>query len=59
MARNCRLGDRVVDIPGVIAELKKTGYDGMLCWEDEPEDRIPFEIAAEMRDYIAPEWSKL
>jgi sugar phosphate isomerase/epimerase len=54
----CRLGDGVVDIPGVIDELKKVGYDGVLSWEDEPENRDIFEIAAEMREYIAREWSK-
>ena len=48
----CRLGDGVVDIPAVIAALKEIGYDGWYSWEDEPEDRNPMEIAAEMRTYI-------
>jgi L-ribulose-5-phosphate 3-epimerase len=54
----CKLGTGVVDIPGVIRELKAIGYSGVLSWEDEPEDRNPFDIAAESREYIAREWSK-
>ena len=52
------LGKGGCDIPGVIRELKAIGYDGVLSWEDEPEDRNPFDIAAEMREYIQREWSK-
>ncbi|HEV7301544.1 MAG TPA: sugar phosphate isomerase/epimerase family protein [Tepidisphaeraceae bacterium] len=53
-----KLGTGVVDIPGVIRELKAIGYTGVLSWEDEPEDRNPFDIAAEMRQYIAQHWAK-
>ena len=52
------LGTGCTDIPGVIRELKAIGYDGVLSWEDEPEDRNPFDIAAQMREYILREWSK-
>ena len=52
------LGTGCVDIPGVIRELKAIGYEGVLSWEDEPEDRNPFDIAAEMREYIEREWSR-
>jgi sugar phosphate isomerase/epimerase len=54
----CKLGTGVVDIPGVIRELKLIGYEGILSWEDEPENRNPFDIAAEMREYIDREWRK-
>jgi sugar phosphate isomerase/epimerase len=52
------LGTGCVDIPGVIRELKAIGYEGVLSWEDEPEDRNPFDIAAEMREYIEREWNR-
>ena len=53
-----RLGTGCVDIPGVLRELKAIGYTGVLSWEDEPEDRNPFEIAAEMRQYIEQQWAR-
>ncbi len=53
-----RLGEGCVDIPGVLRELKAIGYDGPLSWEDEPEDRNPFDIAAEMREYILTQWGR-
>jgi hypothetical protein len=34
------------------------GYGGVLSWEDEPEDRNPFDIAADMRQYIEGTWSR-
>jgi len=52
------LGRGIVDIPGVLRELKATGYDGVLSWEDEPEDRNPFDIANESRQYILRQWDK-
>lgn len=48
----CPLGEGVVDIPGVIRTLREIGYAGWYSWEDEPEDRNPFDIAADMRRYI-------
>jgi sugar phosphate isomerase/epimerase len=53
-----KLGTGCVDIPGVIRELKAIGYTGVLSWEDEPEDRNPFDIAAEMHQYIEQNWSR-
>ena len=53
-----KLGTGVVDIPAVIHELKAIGYQGVLSWEDEPENRNPFEIASEMREYIQQQWSR-
>ena len=53
-----KLGTGCVDIPAVFRELKAIGYEGVLSWEDEPEDRNPFEIAAEMHEYMTQQWAK-
>lgn len=53
-----KLGTGVADIPGIVRELKAIGYTGVLSWEDEPEDRNPWDIAAEMRQYIEQLWHK-
>ena len=53
-----RLGTGCVDIPAVFRELKAIGFDGVLSWEDEPENRNPLDIAAETHDYIEAEWAK-
>jgi sugar phosphate isomerase/epimerase len=55
----CPLGDGCVGIRGVIRALHEVGYDGWLSWEDEPEDRNPMDIAADMRRYIERELSLL
>jgi sugar phosphate isomerase/epimerase len=52
-----KLGTGCVNIPGVIRELKAIGYTGVLSWEDEPEDRNPFDIAVEMRMYLMKLWN--
>ena len=52
------LGTGVVDTPAVLKELKAIGYQGVLSWEDEPENRNPFDIASEMREYIQQQWSR-
>jgi L-ribulose-5-phosphate 3-epimerase len=49
----CPLGQGVVDLEPAIAQLKSQGYSGWWSWEDEPENRNPFDIAAEMREWIA------
>ena len=41
-----------VDINGVIRALKEIGYNGWYSWEDEPEDRNPFDSAVRNREYI-------
>ena len=46
------LGTGVVNLDGFISELKGRGYDGWWSWEDEPEDRNPYDIAGEMRRWI-------
>lgn len=50
--RTVKLGTGCVGIDGVIKQMKSLGYAGMWSWEDEPEDRNPFDIAAEMHGYI-------
>lgn len=50
------LGTGCVDLPGVFRQLKAIGYRGELSWEDEPEDRNPFDIAAQMRTWIERTW---
>jgi hypothetical protein len=43
----------VAQVTGWRFELKhQRGYSGWYSWEDEPEDRNPMLIAAEMRQYI-------
>mgnify|MGYP001249438969 FL=1 len=56
MHETVALGNGCVDIPAVIGELKAIGYRGALSWEDEPEDRNPMQIAAQMRQYIQTLW---
>jgi sugar phosphate isomerase/epimerase len=51
-----KLGTGIVDIPAVVRELRAIGYSGVLSWEDEPENRNPWDIAAEMRQYIHDLW---
>ena len=48
----CPLGQGCVPIRGVIAALRETGYQGWYSWEDEPEDRNPFDSAARNREWI-------
>ena len=50
------LGTGCVDLVGAFTELKKQGFAGVLSWEDEPEDRNPFDIAVSMREWIADAW---
>jgi sugar phosphate isomerase/epimerase len=48
----CLLGEGVVDVAGCIAALKAMGYAGSYSWEDEPEDRNPFDSAVRNRVWI-------
>jgi sugar phosphate isomerase/epimerase len=50
---NVPLGTGCVDLEGIFRELKAIGYDGWYSWEDEPSDRNPLDLAAEMRQWIA------
>ncbi len=51
------LGTGCVDLRGMFSELKRAGYAGVLSWEDEPEDRNPYDIAADMLRWIEREWA--
>ncbi|MEM7624148.1 MAG: TIM barrel protein [Planctomycetota bacterium] len=46
-------GTGCVDLEGAIAAVRDIGYTGDYSWEDEPENRNPFDIAADMRLWIA------
>jgi sugar phosphate isomerase/epimerase len=46
------LGTGAVNMAGVMTALRDIGYTGWYSWEDEPENRNPMEIAAEMRRWI-------
>ena len=48
----CVLGKGTVDLRGTFKVLKELGYDGWYSWEDEPENRNPFDIARAMREWI-------
>lgn len=48
----CPLGEGVCDLPETFGALAEIGYEGWYSWEDEPEDRNPFDIARTMRERI-------
>jgi L-ribulose-5-phosphate 3-epimerase len=48
----CPLGTGVVDLEGMMVALKAQGYTGAWSWEDEPEDRNPFEVAVASHAWI-------
>ena len=49
----CLLGEGTARVEECMAALKGAGYSGWYSWEDEPEDRNPFESAARNRQWIA------
>ena len=48
----CLLGEGVVDVAGACKALREIGYAGWYSWEDEPEDRNPFDSAVRNRRWI-------
>lgn len=48
----CLLGDGIVNVEGCLAALKGIGYAGWYSWEDEPEDRNPFDSAVPNRKWL-------
>ena len=48
----CLLGEGVVNVAGCLAALRDIGYTGWYSWEDEPEDRNPFDSAVRNRRWI-------
>ena len=49
----CLLGEGVAQVAACLAALKGIGYAGWHAWEDEPEDRNPFDSAVRNRRWIA------
>ncbi|HPO12043.1 MAG TPA: sugar phosphate isomerase/epimerase family protein [Candidatus Hydrogenedentes bacterium] len=50
--QTCLLGEGVAQVADCIAALKKIGYSGWYSWEDEPEDRNPFDSAVRNRQWL-------
>jgi sugar phosphate isomerase/epimerase len=48
----CLLGEGAADVAGCMAALREVKYAGWYSWEDEPEDRNPFDSAARNREWI-------
>jgi len=48
----CLLGEGVADVAGCLAALREIEYAGWYSWEDEPEDRNPFDSAVRNREWI-------
>jgi sugar phosphate isomerase/epimerase len=48
----CLLGEGSADVAGCVAALREIQYAGWYSWEDEPEDRNPFDSAARNREWI-------
>ena len=50
--QTCLLGDGVARVADCIVALKEGSYSGWYSWEDEPEDRNPFDSAVRNRRWI-------
>jgi L-ribulose-5-phosphate 3-epimerase len=48
----CLLGEGTADVAGCMAALRDVKYAGWYSWEDEPEDRNPFDSAVRNREWI-------
>ena len=48
----CVLGEGVAQVAVCLEALRESGYRGWYSWEDEPEDRNPFDSAARNRQWI-------
>lgn len=48
----CLLGEGTADVSGCLAALRDVKYGGWYSWEDEPEDRNPFDSAVRNREWI-------
>jgi len=46
------LGDGVVNVAGCLTALREVKYAGWYSWEDEPEDRNPFDSAVRNRKWL-------
>jgi L-ribulose-5-phosphate 3-epimerase len=50
--QTCLLGEGVAQVAACIRTLREIGYPGWYSWEDEPEDRNPFDSAVRNRKWI-------
>lgn len=50
--QTCLLGEGVAQVAACLTALKQIGYTGWYSWEDEPEDRNPFDSAVRNRQWI-------
>lgn len=48
----CLLGEGIVNVPACLKALSEIKYAGWYSWEDEPEDRNPFDSALRNRQWI-------
>jgi sugar phosphate isomerase/epimerase len=48
----CLLGEGSAAVAGCLKALRSTGYSGVYSWEDEPEERNPFDSAVRYRQWI-------
>ncbi|MBI5383159.1 MAG: sugar phosphate isomerase/epimerase [Verrucomicrobia bacterium] len=48
----CLLGEGIVNVAGGLTALRDIGYTGWYSWEDEPEDRNPFDSAVRNREWL-------
>jgi sugar phosphate isomerase/epimerase len=48
----CLLGEGVVNVAASLRALREIGYTGWYSWEDEPEDRNPFDSAVRNRKWM-------
>jgi sugar phosphate isomerase/epimerase len=48
----CLLGEGVAQVEVCIRAFQRIGYKGWYSWEDEPEDRNPFDSAVRNREWI-------
>jgi L-ribulose-5-phosphate 3-epimerase len=48
----CYLGAGIVNVGGCLAALHEIGYSGWYSWEDEPENRNPFDSAVRTRQWL-------
>lgn len=48
----CLLGEGIVNVADCLNALKEIGYTGWYSWEDEPEDRNPFDSAVRNRRWL-------
>jgi sugar phosphate isomerase/epimerase len=51
--QTCPLGTGVANVEAALRAFHEIGYTGWYSWEDEPEDRNPFDSAVRNREWLA------